>query len=422
MNFARFNHVLVPQSAAERMKWLSTGRHRWFFGTYRLYLALTPLGRGLLLFWLFAGALGLNVAQTVVYIMWSLITGLIGASLLLRRWFALPFVRVDVSAPARVQVGVPITFDVTLNNPGPIVRDIRMQSPFLTWDGKYVSVDEYLPVLPSESCVRLFAMATFSARGSHSLMPFMVTRMLPLGIAAGPTVQSGVVAFLVVPSFPKIHSLHMASRDRCHPGGVPMASHTGEAMELAGVRAYRTGDRVRDLHARTWGRTGVPHVKQYQQEFFTRLGIVLDVQQQGMSEAPFEGAISLTAGVLAHLAAKDALVDILCTGNRFYDLTIGRSVGFFQQGLDLLAAVQPGEPLKLEGIAQRLVHHIDKMSGVVIVTSFWGDSVRQVRQWCLLHNVPVRVLVVCKEKSNTAHDGVTQVSLADLKRPEGLWL
>ena len=423
MNFARFNHVLVPQSATERMAWLNSRRGRWLGNPFKLYLALTPMGRALLLFWLFAGALGLNVAQTVVYILWSLITGLVAASLLLRRWYPLPNVELTAAVPKRVQVGTPMHLSVLLNNRGDeSFGSIRVQYPFLTWDGRYTSIADFIADLTPGEQTTLQAVATFSARGAHSLMPAMAMRILPLGIGAGPLVQSGITSFLVVPAFPNITALRLPARERCHPGGVPMASHTGEAMELAGVREYRTGDQARDLHARTWARTGVPHVRQYQQEFFTRMGIVLDVYQKGISEAPFEGAISLAAGLLAHLSKRDALVDILCTGNQFHDLTIGRSVGFFQQGLDLLASVSMGTPLDVNLLSRRLVHHMDTMSGILIVTSHLSDAVRQLKEWCEHCHLPVRVFVITKGDVSMDEDAITHVSLNDLTREGGLQL
>ncbi|MBN2714655.1 MAG: DUF58 domain-containing protein [Deltaproteobacteria bacterium] len=424
MNFARFNHVLVPQSAQERMAWLNSKRGRWIGHSYRLYLALTPLGRAVLLFWLFAGALGLNVAQTVVYILWAIITGLLLASLLFRRGYALdPGFMVKATTPERVGVGTPLSYTVMLENMGDnAVRDIRVQLPFLTWDGRYVAQrDKVSELLPNARAV-LTSTAVFSARGAHSLMPVLAMRELPMGIAAGPYLQSEAVSFVVVPFFPVIHSLRLPFREKCHPGGVPMASHTGEAMELAGVREYRTGDQTRDLHARTWARTGVPHVRQYQQEFFTRMGIILDVYRNGLSEAPFEGAVSLAAGLLARMSNRDALVDILCTGNDFHDLTIGRSVGCFEQGLDLLASVTPGTPLDVEHLSRRLVHHLDMMSGVLIVTSHFSDEVSAIRRWCVERHVPVRVFAVVKRAVHIEEDDVTYVTVADIQQEKGLWL
>ncbi len=423
MNFARFNHVLVPQSAEERMAWLNSGRHKWLGGSYRLYLALTPVGRGLLLFWLFAGALGLNVAEFVVYILWSVITGLIAASLLFRRWYSLPRVQLKIEIPHRVRAGAPLSLSALLVNSGTTVRDVRIQWPFLTWDGKYKSQPDAVSTIVGGGQVQSSAVMTFSARGVHSLMPTMAMRVLPLGIACGPAIQSSIAEILVLPQVPTVHRLELPLRERCHPGGVPMVAHTGEAMELAGVRPYQRGDRARDLHARTWARVGVPHVRMYQQEFFTRMGIVLDIHQHGLREARFEGAVSLAAGILAYLSGRDALVDIVCTGNHIHNLTIGRSLGFFQQGLDLLATVTPGAPLEPDVLTAELVRHMDRLSGVFVITSHLNDKVLAMRAFCEHRQIPVRVLVVtAKPSAEGFPPGITSVPLEALNNDSGVWL
>ena len=114
------------------------------------------------------------------------------------------------------------------------------------------------------------------------------------------------------------------------------------------------GDPVRDLHASTWARIGVPHVRKYQQEYFTPVGVVVDTDRTTAGETQFEAALSLAAGVLVHLSRGEALIDLLVLGDQVHPLALGRNLGFLNQALDLLACIVPEAPLSVEALQARM--------------------------------------------------------------------
>ena len=86
------------------------------------------------------GGFGVDVRNTELYILWAMLAGVLGASILVRPLYALREVRVKVSAPRRVLLGEELVFGVTISNDGP--RDlsaIRVAGPFLPWDGRWTS-------------------------------------------------------------------------------------------------------------------------------------------------------------------------------------------------------------------------------------------------------------------------------------------
>ena len=167
------------------------------------------------------------------------------------------------------------------------------------------------------------------------------------------------------------------------PGGVALASKTGESMDLRGVRPYRKGDRIRDLSARTWARTGKPAVREYQEEYFTRVGVVLDCvaprKRSARTEEAFEAAVSLTAGVVAHLGRGDALVDLLVTGGEIHALTLGRSLGFLEQALDHLAVADLEANVDRSRLLERLAPYLARLSAVVMIVDGWDEA----REMCI---------------------------------------
>src|SRR5262249_31367271 len=160
--------------------------------------------------------------------------------------------------------------------------------------------------------------------GLHHLDPFTAAAVVPLGLACGPRRSSDGVKLYVVPKIANVTRLPLAMATKHQPGGVALASKAGESMDLLGVRPYKPGDPVRDLHARTWARTGEPAVREYQQEYFTRVGVVLDTSFSARDPDALEAAIELAAGVIAKLTRGEALIDVLVVGDVVHELTLGR--------------------------------------------------------------------------------------------------
>lgn len=378
---ARWNHILIPSTKAGRDRFRGSVMGRGIGPVVWLYGALSEEGRVLAVASVVVGAFGVDVASTMVFVLWAALTALILASLSLTRLYRLDAVRVEVSAPRRVTVGVPITFAVVLHNDGPRDRSaVRVGGPFLPWDGRWTGPAPRLARLPAGQRARVELAGRFSSRGEHHLDAFTAAALLPLGLAQGRQVSSPGCKFLVVPRLASVVRLGTPPGSRYQLGGVALASKTGQALDLLGVRPYRAGDPVRHLHARSWARAGVPVVRVYQEELFSRIGVV--VESAVPQARKLEAMLSLAAGVVAFLSRGEALIDLLVVGDRVHELTIGRSLGFLDQALDLLACVERErrrpEP---EALMARLGDHLGRLSCVIVVAASWdgGRLAEQIR-------------------------------------------
>ena len=412
MNFARLNHILIPSTKDGRDRIRKARWSKLFRPIVWWYDALTDEGRVLSIIWLLASVLGLRADTTQAYIFWTVLSGLLGVSLLFRPAFRLRGVQIRLDHPTRVTAGDPVDFTVVLTNDGPRdVHALRIAGPFLPWDGAYLTDRPSLATLPAGETARVDVRARFSARGEHHLDTFMVRALVPLGLAAGRPVRSSSLRFTVVPPITPISRMSTPMAHRYQPGGVALASSTGESMELLGVRPYRPGDPVRDLHARSWARTGQPIVREYRQEYFTRVGVVLDTNAR--NEAQLEASISLCAGVVAWFSRGEALIDLLVVGSAFHSLTVGRSLGFLEQALDLLASVEASATFDSSALARGLEPHLDRLSCVVVVVQRWDAERERVVRRIREQSVGVRVLMVTPgtEAEGAPPELVTSVAL-----------
>src|SRR5690606_31114912 len=81
---------------------------------------------------------------------------------------------------------------------------------------------------------------------------------------------------IILPSFEPLAGLTLPVGTRYQPGGIALTSHVGESPEYIGNREYVPGEPIRRLDFRAWARTGRPVVREYQEEYYCRVALILD--------------------------------------------------------------------------------------------------------------------------------------------------
>jgi uncharacterized protein (DUF58 family) len=340
-----------------------------------VFARLTWEGRVLLTATCATTVLALDVVRTESHVLVLATASLVFASLLFTRAYRLTGVTAKLSSPPRVSVGDEMIITVSLSNERQVEhRAIRIERPRLPRDGTWIGAPARIPKLAAGGRARAVLRARFTVRGEHHLNPFRAVSVLPLGLSQGAPARTEGVRFVVVPRVARVMSVTTPLNRRHQPGGVARASRTGDATDLLGVRPYRPGDPVRDLHARLWARHGLPMVREYQEEYFARIGVVIDSDANAASSAHFEAALSLAAGVIARLCRGEALVDVLVAGEHIQRLALGRSLGTIDQALDILSAVERGPAFAADRILARLGPHLERLSSVVLIVLAWDAA------------------------------------------------
>lgn len=419
INFAKLNHILLPGDKAGRDRFRRGLWGKLLSPVAWFYEALSEEGRVLLAVSILVGFFGIDVQVSDVYLLWTGIAGLFVGSFAVRALFRLKGVSIDVLAPRRITVGEELRFRVVLKNAAD--RDlfaVRVRGPFLPWDGRWSGKAPTVRVLRAGTEEVAEIGARFVARGEHHLDPFGACALVPLGLTVGAPIWSGGTKLLVVPKIANVVRLSMPIGRRHQPGGVALASKTGESMDLLGVRPYRPGDPVKHLHAKSWARARVPVVREYQEEYFSRVGVVVDTGTR--EEARLEASISLAAGVIASLSRGEALIDLLVVGGELHDLTIGRHLGFLEQALDLLACVEPAKkPPGTTQLLARLTPHLSRLSCVIVVTT---SPDRELEEHIRGYGVGCTTLVVDDESGQGGGPHTKVVSAEAIERGEALSL
>jgi uncharacterized protein (DUF58 family) len=364
---ARLNHIFIPEKKPDRDRVRKSWLGRISTPVFAAYASLSRDGRALVLIALLVGLVGLDVRLSQVHLLFAMLAGLLAASFVARFFFRAPALRVLVEAPARVSVGDAQRFLVHLDNPGPRrLLGLRVFAPFLPWDGTWTSPPTGVAALEPGARTTVFSEATFDARGEHHLDPFEVAPLVPFGLALGPRRESDGVRFLVVPRIADVAPLRLVHRRPRRAAGAVVAQAAGES-EIAGVRPYRTGDPLRHLHARTWARTGTPHVRQYVTERSSGVALLVWVDGARATERAREAALEVAAGTAAFLALRGAGLDLLVVDDRALRVEPRSGRSALDLVLDRLAVHRLSEGEALLDAA--LEAHESGLSTLVLVTA-----------------------------------------------------
>ena len=393
INLARLNHIFIPPKKLDRDRLRRGVTWRFLSPVFFLVGALSREGRAFTVVCLLVAAASIDVGESQVYLLFAALVGLLVASLSIRYFFRLPSCAIVVTSPSRVAVGEPLGFAVTVLNDGEKdVWSLRVERPFLPWDGKWIDPQPAIARIAKGGRATVRARATFIERGEHHLDAFEAARLVPLGFSVGPRISSSGARFLVVPRMANVPKIAVAHRSPIRDGRSVAHSTPGDG-EIAGVRPYRLGDPLKHLHVRTWARTGTPHVRHYVDERADRVALVLAVDATRAPERRVEAAISLAAGIAARLANGDGTgLDQLVLGERSVRVEPRNGRGAVDLVLDALAK------LSLDDRTVDTLAHLEailpSLSTVVLVTSDHEPRRHELREAIEQSGVPCRWIEV----------------------------
>lgn len=375
--------------------------------------------RGRFVLWATVGValVGMDTRRSLVFILFALAAPPLLVAL--GRFFAgRPAVRLEGRLPSRLTAGRAVTASLDV-----VSRDGRATGPLsLVWAGPLPDAS-LLSVGPSE---RTFEVEeSRPARMRIDLHPRRRGRYVLPGVGVARTDLFGLVRAKavwlpeqVVLAYPRYHTLDalpLPMGRRYQPGGIPLASVVGDSLEFVGTREYREGDPLRKIDWRSWARLGRPVVREYQEEYFSRIALVLDTflgkRPRPRERARFEAAISTLASVAEHFSRSEEVVDILAAGPDLYEVSTGRSLGYLDNVLDVLACLEPSPAPPFESIGPPLFERLEGLTTVIAVMLEWDEAreafLRRVRGM----GVAVRVLLV--------HEGDTRKPWASVSADLG---
>ncbi|MES2475417.1 MAG: DUF58 domain-containing protein [Verrucomicrobiota bacterium] len=148
----------------------------------------------------------------------------------------------------------------------------------------------------------------------------------------------------------------------------------GNSGEFVGLRDYRPGDPLRQIHWKSWARTGRPIVKELEDTHYPRFGLIVDTLSTDRNDVRFEEVISVAASFAASLDTGDSLLDLMFIKNEAHRVTAGRGVERAEKLLEVLAGVTPERSADFSALSRLVLRHRDDLTSCLVILNGWDDD------------------------------------------------
>lgn len=148
----------------------------------------------------------------------------------------------------------------------------------------------------------------------------------------------------------------------------------GTSGEFVALRDYRPGDPLRQIHWKSWARTGRPIVKELEDTFYPRYGLVVDTLSCDRTDHEFEEVISVAASFAASIDTSESLLDLMFIKNEAHMVTAGRGLERAEKLLEVLAGVTPERVENFNALAQLILRHRDDLTSCLVIFNGWDET------------------------------------------------
>ncbi len=416
-----------------------------------LRLRFTPSGRAVLAAAIVATAFGIDIARTRALQVAAAATGLllVSAIFLLRRR---PRIACSRELPRYGTVGVPLAYTLRITNLSTsrslaefeLVDELAASWPTRGEYARFVEPDRLDGPLERWLGFRRWLRLALTRRGG--IIPARHAHALPPGAAASlemtlqplrrgylhfghaclcmpdplgliNALQSGGAPdrLLILPRRYAVPRLDAGMSRRHQAGRLPRASNVGDSQEFLALREYTRGDPLRHIHWRSWARTGTPIVKQFENEYLSRLALILDTcTPPGL---PLEAALSIGASYLTGDHPADMVIDLMLMGPRLFESSSGRGLGTVEAQLALLACAEPAPPGEFHRFTRGVLAVLPRISAAIIVLPQWDESRRAFLRALRARGMPLQCFVT---SHGTPSAPVTDAEGVLAVRPESM--
>ncbi len=279
------------------------------------------------------GVAALNTGVNLLYLLVSMLLGLVVASGILCEQ-SMRGLRLFPVIPREIFAGQPALLGLRLRN-----RKRRLASHSLVLEVSRPAVAEsrglYVPRLePGQEQLITFE-ERFPRRGRHRLPGLRIVTRFPFGLFLKASREVPGEKVLV---FPRIRPLAPPELRALGSGGSEPAPRVGRGAEFYGLRDYRWGDDPRRIHWKSSAKTATLMVREGQADSPVAVRLLLESPRGPIESERLEGAISFAASVAAHLIRAGASVELAGAG---LGVPPGSGAAHLRRILEALALFDP---------------------------------------------------------------------------------
>lgn len=330
-----------------------------------------------------------------------------------------PRLQVTGQFPTKATAGHQILGQFTVTNRSRLPAfDIELDLFHLPERLQHITQERSIPLLSPGESAGITLTLSVQHRGLFHLPDVWAYSAFPFQLIRFGRTRQKLGSLVVLPSFHPLTSLNLPQGSRYQPGGVAMSSHVGESPEYIGTREYLPGESLRHLDHRAWARLGVPAVREFQEEYYCRVGIVLDTfvprrLRERLRDA-LEAAVSLTAAIAETLSRGETLINVFASGPELYVFEAGRHTAHLENVLEILAGVEPSRSRPYEHLGPALTEQLESISATVCVFLDWDEPRRRLARAVVESGSHLKLLFVVDGETSEPIDEPDLVDVAFL--------
>lgn len=308
-----------------------------------------------------------------------LIFGLMAGSFVVNGWFVLAMKRQVTgsrSLPAVAWAGVPFSVWITVTNSRRKLTTRLLQAEDdVEFDGvRFRPGVTFLCLEPGSERVAAYRLQ-IPRRGRVIFHRLQAGTQFPLGLGRALVHTDGSQELLVAPCPGRLLPAwsQLVSRHGQEHSQRRLSQFGREEEEFAGIREYRGGDRLRQVHWLSTARTGGLKVRDYRPQQKTSVSLILDlhVGEETAAELP-EQAISLAATVCSDVSDDQSGSDhcLILGGTEVAAVSAASAVDFRRLTGSALAECQPSAELPVGRLLQQAaVVSVNRRSRWLVLTT-----------------------------------------------------
>lgn len=376
---------------------------------------LTRGGRYLFYGTALAGLGSVSVLVPIYQVFFSL-AGLLSVCWLIGLLFR-PNLAVRGELPAKAVAGMPLTVELTITNRSRRpVFDLMLSCFDLPATIRHLAAEQTIPRLGGRQSITMPLVLQPVRRGLYDLSAVRVHSTFPFNLIRTGSARHELGTLLVLPAFHPVARIDVPAGSRYQPGGIALTSNVGESPEYIGNREYVPGEPARRLDFRSWARLGKPVVREYQEEYYCRIALILDTFAAPKKFGPFsrrssdgalglvtsdsewdahlDAGVSLAATVADALSGGEYIVDLFAAGPELYVFRAGRHTAHLENVLEILACVDVCRDDPFETIAPAIADELANISTAICVFLDWDERRRRLAQTILDSGCRLKMLIV----------------------------
>jgi uncharacterized protein (DUF58 family) len=179
---------------------------------------------------------------------------------------------------------------------------------------------------------------------------------------------------IALPKRYRLPQLEMPGTSTYRIGGEETSNAIGNSGEFVGLREYRPGDSLRQIHWKSWAHTGKPMVKELEDTFYPRYAMILDTFPGSNDRMVFEEMISIASSFITGLDHHEALLDLMFIAEKAHTVTAGRGFERTEKLLEVLAGVQIEPIPDFDTLSASVVQHRDSITSCLIILNGWDET------------------------------------------------